>query len=73
MRKLKLQLDELAVESFTPVVVRQERTGTVHGHNHTRGHNSCQFSCWVGCTYEMSCYEVCATGAGAPDPDADTV
>lgn len=59
MRKLKLNLDKLAVESFAPAAVRQERTGTVHGHHHTNGHNTCQFSCWVGCTYEMSCYEPC--------------
>ncbi|HEX2078588.1 MAG TPA: hypothetical protein VHG08_12790 [Longimicrobium sp.] len=68
MRKLKLELEALTVESFTPAAAPDVRGGTVHAHNHTRGHDSCQFSCWVGCTYEISCYEVCATGAEDPDP-----
>jgi hypothetical protein len=54
MRKLKLDLDNVTVESFTPQPAGGEQGGTVHGHDHTRGHNSCQFSCWAGCTFEMS-------------------
>lgn len=61
MRKLKLDLDNVTVESFTPQPAGGEQGGTVHGHDHRRGHNSCQFSCWAGCTFEMSCYNPCAT------------
>jgi hypothetical protein len=62
MRKLKLQVEALAVESFTSQAERPAAPGTVHAHNHTRGgHNTCQFSCQVGCTADQSCYEVCAT------------
>lgn len=64
MRKLKLDVDNLAVESFTPGAVRVEEHGTVHAHQNTRGNgNTCNnFSCAVGCTYQESCYMLCATG-----------
>jgi hypothetical protein len=62
MRKLKLDLEHLAVESFTPASVRGECGGTVHGHDATRNANTCNnFSCQVGCTYQESCYNPCAT------------
>ena len=62
MQKLKLDLDDLAVESFTPGSMRGERGGTVHAHDATKGGNTCNnFSCQVGCTYQESCYVPCAT------------
>jgi hypothetical protein len=61
MRKLKLDVQNLRVESFTPHAAREARGGTVHGHNHTRGHNTCSFSCQLGCTFDMSCADPCAT------------
>lgn len=63
MRKVKLDLDTLAVDSFTLESARDESSGTVHAfYNNTRGRTCDNFSCWVGCTYQQSCYEVCATG-----------
>ncbi|HWK89581.1 MAG TPA: hypothetical protein VNP72_06280 [Longimicrobium sp.] len=60
MRKLKLDLGELAVESFeTAAAPGEAAAGTVHAHHHTRGHDSCQFSCQLNCTYDMSCYNPC--------------
>ena len=62
MRKLKLDVDNLAVESFAPECARQEG-GTVLGHDATKGGNTCNnFSCQVGCTYQESCYNPCTTG-----------
>lgn len=62
MRKLKLDVDNVTVESFAPESAPGERGGTVHAHDHTRGgHRTCQFSCPVGCTYDVSCYDPCAT------------
>jgi hypothetical protein len=64
MRKLKLDVDNLAVESFTPESARKAGGGTVHAHDApTRNANTCNnFSCQVGCTYDESCYNPCATG-----------
>jgi hypothetical protein len=63
MRKLKLDLDDLAVESFIPESVRDQRGGTVHGHDATKNANTCNnFSCQVGCTYQESCYMPCTAG-----------
>ncbi|HSU12528.1 hypothetical protein [Longimicrobium sp.] len=63
MRKLKLDLDDLAVESFAPASVRNESGGTVHAHDATRNANTCNnFSCQAGCTFQESCYNPCATG-----------
>jgi hypothetical protein len=61
MRKLKLDVQSLRVESFAPDSAHEVRGGTVHAHNHTRGHNTCYFSCPLGCTLDMSCAELCAT------------
>lgn len=64
MRKLKLDVERLTVESFTPESARDGFGGTVHAHVHTRGHDSCYFSCQLGCTYQESCYNPCTTDAG---------
>lgn len=53
MRKLKLDLDQLAVESFLAQTGRGERSGTVHANAPTNNGNTCNnFSCQVGCTYD---------------------
>ena len=63
MRKLKLDVDNLAVESFTPGAVRGEHGGTVHAHQATRNGNTCNnFSCQVGGTDPDSCSMPCTTG-----------
>lgn len=64
MRKVKLNLDSLAVDSFTPDSTRGEYAGTVHAYANTRGNgNTCNnFSCQLGCTYDQSCYNPCITG-----------
>lgn len=61
MRKLKLDVQNLRVESFAPVAAREAQGGTVHGHHHTRGHDTCYFSCALGCTVDVSCGDPCAT------------
>jgi hypothetical protein len=62
MCKLKLDVDELAVESFMAAPAPGEPSGTVHAHAQTRNANTCNnFSCQVGCTYQESCYMPCAT------------
>jgi hypothetical protein len=62
MRKLKLDVQNLRVESFAAVAAPEARGGTVHAHNHTRGgHPSCYFSCQLDCTLDMSCNDPCAT------------
>lgn len=62
MRKLKLDVDKVAVETFTPESAPDTRGGTVHAHNHTKGHDTCYFSCPVGCTAQVSCGSPCVTG-----------
>ncbi|HEX8696587.1 MAG TPA: hypothetical protein VF746_29475 [Longimicrobium sp.] len=37
MRKLKLEIDALRVESFAPVAEDDSRGGTVHGHSYPNG------------------------------------
>ena len=44
MRKLKLDLDVLAVESFAMDAAR-EKPGTVRGHDSDSGHQTCADSC----------------------------
>ena len=62
MRKLKLQVEELVVDSFEAVDNRRRAAGTVRGHddtvedtvcNHTNMYN---ISCQVGCTNECGTY-----------------
>ena len=64
MRKLTLELDDLAVESFATVVAPDEAGGTVQGHMATNGNGSAcsnHFSCAVGCTDQVSCAMPCTT------------
>ena len=50
MQKLKLNPEELAVESFQPETdAGEEREGTVHAHAHSH-----QFRCTYFCTYNCT-------------------
>ncbi len=60
MRKLKLHLEDLAVDSFVAEKGAPAEPGTVHAHGHTKGHDTCYFSCQIGCTAQESCYDPCA-------------
>jgi hypothetical protein len=66
MRKLKLQVEELVVDSFVPGGSRRKVEGTVQGHqvlNPTSGewtcggNISCAYNCSAGCAYTH--YETC--------------
>jgi hypothetical protein len=61
MKKLKLSLEELRVESFaTGAATRAE--GTVHGHApQTRNQNTCQATCAATCLFscEGTCQYTC--------------
>jgi hypothetical protein len=63
MRKLKLNLDQLTVDSFGTAPV-DEKKGTVHGEQCT-----CQTACTCpGCpTCYASCGATCMTGCGSCD------
>jgi len=50
VKKLKLQLDALAVESFSTDFVPAD-AGTVHGNAGTRNQDTCQESCFGTCDY----------------------
>ena len=58
MRKIKLVVENLSVQSFETSAVSASR-GTVVAHEHTRGHN-------VGCG---SAYDACHTGLCTYDCD----
>jgi hypothetical protein len=63
MRKLKLSLDALQVDSFTASADEAER-GTVPGHSFTQyADESCFESCNGGCTAYGSCGAGCGSGA----------
>ncbi|HEU4559695.1 MAG TPA: hypothetical protein VFS20_17715 [Longimicrobium sp.] len=49
MRKLKLNLDELRVDSFAPQKETEPADGTVHGHQETW-----PFRCTMFCTYNCT-------------------
>ena len=59
MRKLKLDLEELAVESFPTDTVAQER-GTVQGHGQTDGGTTC----WATCIGD-TCWDSCGADCGS--------
>ncbi len=72
MRKLKLQVEELVVDSFEAVGTRRTAAGTVRGYDdqlaHTHDYN---ISCQVGCTNNCSgpsAYETC-DGPTCNSPD----
>lgn len=63
MRKLKLSLDALQVESFHATDA-EGRRGTVPGHAWTEyADESCFGTCNGGCTGWVSCYGGCGSGA----------
>ena len=51
MKKLKLQLDALAVESFSTDSFPADAAGTVRGNAGTRNQDTCQESCFGTCDY----------------------
>jgi len=71
-RKLRLDLQDLEVESFDPVARRTGGRGTVLGHNYTQQPNCYTF--YFGCDYTPgatcylscvdSCYDTCGGAAG---------
>ena len=68
MRKMKLDLDVLAVESFEMTADGTVKTGTVHGNAATplcskftvcAGGDTCQLSCTGSCYTGLNCHQVC--------------
>jgi hypothetical protein len=64
MTKLKLDLEELEVESF-PTERGEEEPGTVHGYWETDGGATCWYTC-QGATCEggNTCWDSCDAGCG---------
>lgn len=68
MRKLRLKLDDLAVESFGTADPRGRKPGTVHGHYDTSwegcgsGASECQTCRPFGCAQDtVTCFAGCGT------------
>ena len=65
MRKMKLDIDQLAVESFSIKDGDTDGRGTVHGNQITRfcsfqsGCDTCQLSCNGSCATGYNCQQVC--------------
>ncbi|HEX2208498.1 MAG TPA: hypothetical protein VHG93_12500 [Longimicrobium sp.] len=66
MRKMKLEIERLAVETFPTSVEDAEGRGTVHGNAVTErfcsvqsGCDSCQLSCTGSCATGLNCQQVC--------------
>ena len=59
MRKLKLQIDDLAIESFATVTVARDE-GTVVGHATQGNKDTCDPA--VGSCFGYTCYETCQCG-----------
>lgn len=53
MKKLRLEIEALRVESFAPAGTDRVETGTVHAHEPTNGQG--RFSCAAGCTQDIQC------------------
>ena len=74
MRKLKLELDRLTVESFDTVVPNEGRRGTVEANSHacvspfeTCAALSCNYTCGTcdpSCATCVSCYDTCYNTCG---------
>lgn len=60
MRKMKLDVDQLAVESFSIKDGDTDGRGTVHGNQNTRFCSA--FASCAGNTCDLSCNGSCATG-----------
>lgn len=66
MRKMKLDVDQLAVESFSIRTEEVDARGTVRGHAVTErfcsfqsGCDTCQLSCTGSCATGYNCQQVC--------------
>lgn len=66
MRKMKLDIEKLAVESFAIRTVDTDARGTVRGNAITErfcsfqsGCDSCQLSCTGSCRTGLNCQQVC--------------
>jgi hypothetical protein len=68
MRKLKLDMDGLAVESFEMTAGSADERGTVRGNASLRlcsmvtvcaGGDTCQLSCTGSCYTGLNCHQVC--------------
>jgi hypothetical protein len=66
MRKMKLNIEGLAVESFATRVADPDAQGTVHGNAITAlcvslrsGCNTCDLSCNGSCATGYNCQQVC--------------
>jgi hypothetical protein len=67
MKKLTLNLESLAVQSFpTQPQAGGTQLGTVRANDASRASNcACPLSCpWTGCT-DCSCFEICPSDGGA--------
>jgi len=67
MRKIKLDVESLSVESFATASAPRAK-GTVLGHEPTRGHNTQCASAYDACptgfcapTYDIACTQTCDT------------
>lgn len=67
MQKMKLDLEQLAVESFATKGAEAGARGTVHGNAVTRfcsvistcAVDTCQLSCTGSCATGLNCQQVC--------------
>jgi hypothetical protein len=66
MRKMKLDVERLAVESFATRTGDADAHGTVHGNAITdfcvslrSGCDTCQLSCHGSCATGLNCQQVC--------------
>jgi hypothetical protein len=62
MRKMKLELDRLEVESFAPSRERNEG-GTVHAHSFDTCYVPCPDPSAEGSCFEVSCQQTCGQAA----------
>lgn len=63
MRKLKLEMDVLVVESFATHAAAETGRGTVDGRGETKFDPSCgTCETWIGPTCDASCGGTCDTG-----------
>ena len=71
MRKIRLEIDDLAVESFDTADGKGKKTGTVHGHSEFTEFDGCnsQYSncatCEYGCPQDtVTCFASCRMTGG---------
>ena len=56
MKKVKLDLDGLSVETFAPGFPEPERKGTVQAHATAAGQPTCWNTCPYTCSHEIACF-----------------